>query len=66
MIAYVVELWCDKCPVPKKVFGGTVHSDLNALPQLGRNLTQMAVEKGWKQDGVAIICPNCQKREVSR
>lgn len=61
MIAYVVELWCDRCKPPRNVFDRIVHSDVECLPGLGRNLIRMALEKGWAQQNGAMICPKCQK-----
>lgn len=58
MIAYRVELWCQKCS--EHFDRGTSHDDHRVLPGLGRNLESMALKAGWEKQGGAHICPTCR------
>ena len=77
MIGYRVELYCDG---KRKVAGrkapmsclmqfdrGILHDDLGAMPNLRRNLMEIAGKAGWLiADGARAYCPECRKSTEGR
>jgi hypothetical protein len=62
VIAYRVEIWCDRCDTGRGRRLSTVHSDSHVLPRLGRNLETIRVSEGWTKRGRKHYCPTCKPK----
>ena len=58
MIGYRVFTYCDQCGVEHR---GIPHNDLNAMPQLRRNLIGVLQGARWKIDDGHTYCPACRR-----
>lgn len=63
MIAYRVEIWCQRC---NEGYGkGTPTDDHASLPSLGRNLEEIYLRDGWTKIDGKHYCPACSMRATA-